>query len=163
VLEDHELTASRVERIEQLRGRIRAKVKATGPSHVYIGRGFTGSTRSLQNEAEVVATLEARGFAFVSPESSSPREICDALANARVIASIEGSAMTHALLASPRGATLVAITPPWRMNAWLKSYADVLGMRYAVAVGDGAGEGCFTQPIDRLERLLDLVEQTAPA
>jgi len=161
LVEDHELSASRVGRLERLRQRVRQSIETNGPTHVFIRRGATAVGRSLVNEPEVIEALQRRGFAILSPETSEPNTIAKALANARVIVSVEGSAMAHAVMAAPAASTLVAIMPPSRTNCIFKSYADVLGMRYGLTVGEPLGEESFSQPIERLLHLLDLVEQSS--
>ena len=159
-LEDHELSDNRIERVRRVRARIRAAVSLDGPSHVFLSRGRTGKGRVLDNEQDVQAALVARGFALLTPETSTPAEIARTLASARVVVSPEGSAKAHAALAMPEGGTLVVLQPPLHFNMVYKTIADALDIGFAFTVGEVAGRESFVQPLDRLERLLDLVERS---
>ncbi|WP_205481318.1 glycosyltransferase family 61 protein [Sphingomonas arenae] len=157
LIEDHELSASRVARVERIRQRIRSEVGPGGPKRVFLSRGRTGVGRVLANEVAIRETLARRGFAILSPEASDPRTIAHTLASAETIVSPEGSAIAHAVMAAPAGCALVVLQPPRQFNMLFKSYADVLGMKFAFAVGDDVDGNSFTQPIERLERLLDML------
>lgn len=160
-LEDHELSPDRIDRSKRVRALIRGGVPADGPSHVFLSRGKTGLGRVLTNEAELQAALVRRGFALLTPETSSPAEIARTLASARVVVSPEGSAKAHAAMAMPEGGAMVVLQPPLHFNMVYKTIADALDIRFAFTVGDVVGPESFTQPVDRLERLLDLVEGSA--
>ena len=160
-LSDHELSDDRVERVGRVRARIRAAVPLDGPSHVFLSRGRTGKGRVLANEEELQAALVRRGFGLLTPETSTPAEIARTLASARVVVSPEGSAKAHAALAMPEGGTLVVLQPPMHFNMVYKTLADALDIRFAFTVGEVVERESFSQPVDRLERLLDLVERSA--
>jgi capsular polysaccharide biosynthesis protein len=157
-LEDHELTDSRIERVQRVRERIRRKAAGGGPSHVYICRGVTGVGREIVNELEVAECLERRGVTILEPEKADPQTIVNTLANARVVISVEGSATGHAVMAAPSDAILVTLFPPTHMNMLFKTHADALGFGFAVGVGETISQERFRMPTERLERLLDLVD-----
>ncbi len=144
-------------RAQALRERIRRHCRRTDPAPVFISRGSTGIGRTLINEREVVDALTRIGFVNLQPEHDDPATIAAVLANAPIIVAVEGSAHNHALVAAPPGACLISIMPPREMNAIAKTQADALGLRWAYTVADDAGEGRFSQPADRLRRLIDVV------
>ncbi|WP_205479161.1 glycosyltransferase family 61 protein [Sphingomonas arenae] len=160
-LHDHELSDDRVARLQRIRARIRAAVPADGPSHVFMSRGSSGAGRTLANEAEVEAMLTGLGFAILKPETSTPWEIARTLSSARVVISPEGSALSHAVMTAPQGTTLVVLQPPFHLNMIYKTFADALDFHFAYAVGDPVSEDAFVQPLDRLRRLLDIVDRLA--
>lgn len=159
-LEDHELNDDRVGRMKRVRDSIRGAVGKDGPSHVFLSRGTTGKGRMLANEGALQDALARRGFSLLTPETSTPAQIARTLASARVVVSPEGSAKAHAAMSMPEGGTLVVLQPPLHFNMVYKTIADAMGQRFAFTVGDAVGGEAFTQPVDRLERLLDVVDRT---
>lgn len=161
MFEDWELNAHRAERLERLRTRLRAKIGRDGPERVFISRGQTGVGRGLKNEADVRQALEERSFVVIEPEKMTVTEIATALASARIAVAVEGSAIGHAIMAMPRGAGILAMQPPLRFNAMWKTFSDALGFQFGCTVGDDVDGSNFTQPIDRLMRTLDLLENVS--
>jgi len=155
LLEDYEVNAGRVERLEHIGTKLRSLHEIAGPSRVYLKRGVTGIGRNLLNEAEIIAALEARGFAIVAPEELEADEIVAAVRSARLVVAVEGSAMSHATVTMPRGGGLLAIEPPMRFNMLPRTYCAALGLMLGYTVGDNDD---FSQPVDRLLRVVDLME-----
>lgn len=158
VLEDHELNAHRLERLERNRALVRGKVAQTGAERVFISRGMTGVGRVLGNEAALCADLSALGFAIIEPERLTASAIAAALANARIVVAVEGSAIAHAVLAAPNDAAIVTIQPPRHFNSLYKTHCDALGMRFGYVIADPTGDETFIQPLDRLLQTIDLVD-----
>lgn len=153
MLEDHELTRSRVERLQRLRSLVPRP--GTGPRKVFISRGVGGRGRGLVNERELTNELE--GWTILNPEQSSPQQVVKTLADADVIAGVEGSSFAHAVFASKPGATWLAIMPPARFNMIFKAWADCLGMKFAFVVAEDVGNGDVVQPLERLNTLLTVL------
>lgn len=147
------------QRFLELRSRLCGAVQTANNRYVYIKRGFkdAGASLVLTNAAEVENYLTTQGFHIVDPDQLSSREIAAAISGARVVVSIEGSHMMHALYAMGDGATLCLIQPPYRFNNVMKEYADCMGLRYGFTVATENAEG-FTAPLDRLKRILDRLD-----
>jgi hypothetical protein len=157
VIDDRGLNASWIMRFNELRRRVRSVAHTEGPTRVFLSRGRSGTSRELLNDHGVMNALVARGFVCVEPEALSARQIVDSLASAKIVVSVEGSALNHAQFALPRGAAILVIQPPKRFTAFHKQISDFSGIRFGYVVGDSEPAG-FTLELDRLLRTLDLVE-----
>lgn len=143
ILEDHERNRHFIARYDRLRQRI-------GPSRphkrVFLSRG-QGVGRKLLNEDELRKALPE--FTFLDPDNSTVSEITETLRSASLVISPEGSACSHALIAMPRGSTLLTIIGAQHFNLPYKAMCDALGIRFALTIADAKGDG-FSQPVDRL-------------
>lgn len=159
MLEDFGQNAFKRQRFLELRSRLCGAVQSSHNRYVYIRRGFrdAGASLVLTNAAEVEDYLTTQGFHIVDPDQLSSSEIASAIAGARVVVSIEGSHMLHALYAMGDGATLCLIQPPYRFNNVMKEYMDCMGLRYGFTVATENAEG-FAAPLDRLKRILDRLD-----
>lgn len=157
VIDDRALNEGRAARMRRLRDTVRATLAGGGPERVFLRRGSSGTSRPLVNEPDVIARLQAEGFAICAPETSSAAEITAMLASARIVAGVEGSAITHTTTCLPAGAALLVIQPPHRFNAMARPFGAALGHRYSFTVADPHPKG-FAQNIDELLATLDLVE-----
>ncbi|ANW00426.1 hypothetical protein LMTR13_09860 [Bradyrhizobium icense] len=157
VIDDLGLNSSWISRFKELRARVRGKTNAGGPSRVFLARGLTGAARELLNAPAIVELLAARGFTVVAPESLSPRAIAQSLASAKIVVSVEGSALNHAQFALPENAGVLVIQPPNQFNAFHKILFDLNGIRFGYVVAEPALSG-FTVNPERLLRTLDLIE-----
>lgn len=158
LLEDYEINAGRVERLAKIGSKLRGLHELPGPSHVYLKRGETGIGRKLLNESAIVAALEARGFTTVAPEQMEPDAIVASLRSAKLVVAVEGSAMSHATITMPPGGGLLAIEPPMRFNMLPRTYCAALGLTLGYTVGDPSEGDDFSQPVDRLLRVVDMME-----
>ena len=143
-------------RVEELRAKLRSAVRPGPGDPVFLRRGSRGTSRALLNEDALCEGLDKLGFRIIAPESLAARDLAEALGGAQITVCVEGSAQDHALIAMPRGATLLTIQPPYRFNSFPKSYADAAGMRFAYTVADPA-HGGFHLDLERLRRTLDLI------
>lgn len=154
------------QRYLQMRARIQDRFSEQEPLHsngVYIMRHTQGARRILENEQEIARRCRQWGLIVLDPSMSSVSEMYAALQGASIVIGVEGSALCHALMCSPIGTTIVAIQPPYRFNNITKDFADCVGMHYGFTVADPAGKGCFKLPVDRLERVLELVNNEMEA
>jgi Glycosyltransferase 61 len=145
-------------RFRELRTRVRRTASNGGPTHVFLSRGRSGAARELLNSATITDALVNRGFTVVEPEALSPFEIVHSLASAKVVISVEGSALNHVQYALPENSAIIAIQPPEQFNAFHKILADFNNLRFGYVVADPASEGSFVLEPERLLRTLDLVE-----
>lgn len=158
LLEDHEINAGRVARMDKIGSKLRSVHDVPGPSRVYLKRGVTGIGRTLLNEAEIIAALERRGFAIVAPEELEPDKIVATMRSAKLVIAVEGSAMSHATIIMQPGSGLLAIEPPMRFNMLPRTYCTALGLTLGYTVGDPGENDDFSQPIDRLLQVVDMME-----
>lgn len=154
ILDERNQNAYRRMRYGILRERARQGRGDAAHAGVMLLRKDTGVARRMLNEDALAQRLAARGFRCLSPMEHPVDEILDACSGARVVVGVEGSHLTHALLALPPDATLVTLQPPQRFNHILKTYCDGIGLRYAFTVGHAQEQG-FRVDEDGLERLLD--------
>jgi hypothetical protein len=156
-IDDRGLNAAWIQRFRELRRRVRNAAAGGGPTRVFLARGRSGESRELLNAPAVSEALMARGFVSIEPEALSPIQIVNSLASAKIVVSVEGSALNHAQFALPSNAAILVIQPPNRFTAFHKQLADFSGIRFGYVVADTALDG-FTLAPDRLLRTLDLIE-----
>jgi hypothetical protein len=148
----------KAERFRTLRDRVRQSVAPENSDHiVYLRRGGTASARSISNEAEVVETLERHGVVIVSAEQLSIPDMLAKLLGARMIISIEGSQISHALYTLKDGGSVLAIQPPDRFFNSHMDWLRALDMHYGIIVGEGLG-GQFRVDVNDLMRSIDLMD-----
>lgn len=151
----------RVARMRELRRRVRGSVNVRGGGKPVFLRRVAGATRTLANQEALADALVRKGFDVLTPETEPVERLCATLAGARLVVSVEGSALCHAVVAMVEGGTILAIQPPERVNWIQKAWCDCAGLRFAQTVADPAG-GAFTVGEDRLFRLIDLIDRENP-
>ncbi len=145
-------------RFRLLRKRVSQSIVAEQSDHiVYLRRGGTASARGITNESEVAAALESRGVMIVSAEQMSIKSMLAKILGARMIISIEGSQISHALYSLREGGSVLAIQPPDRFFNSHMDWLRVLDMHYGIVVGQGLG-GQFHVDINELLHTIDLMD-----
>ena len=144
-------------RFRTVRDAVRSKVTPTGDKRVYLRRGTMGKARNLLNEEAICDRLSAEGFKIIAPESMEPAGIASVLADAELVACVEGSVQQHAFIGMPAGATMLSIQPPNRFNSIAKLLTDAVDTTFAFVVADPVENGFELQP-DRLLRTLELTQ-----
>jgi hypothetical protein len=149
----------RAARYRTLRARLRAGMPSapsvSGPG-VFLRRGRSGERRVLENEPEIEAALERLGFEVVDPAGQSAEAIARSTLGAKIVVSVEGSQLSHAVYSMADEGAFLVLQPPDRFALQYKEFADPLGMRFAFAVGSRSSHG-FTMSIDDLRATLDLL------
>ena len=145
-------------RYEDLRSRLRRQVSGTGRERIYIKRGRTSGNRGrdLMNAPQIEALLAQQGFAIADPDVLGARQIASLCKDARLIVSLEGSHLAHAIFPIAHDGTILVLQPPHRFNNVFKDLTDAVGLRYAFVVGTPT-EGGFDIDPERLQRTLELV------
>ncbi len=148
--------AHKVKRFETLRETLRKHLtpKAEGRI-VYIARGPSAKNRVFLNEPAVIEELSRHGIEILFAESADSEDFIRTLLDARLIISVEGSQLSHALYTLPRNGGLICIQPPDRMFTSHYDWARVMGIDFGVVVGE-QGEGGFTLPAEDILRTIDL-------
>lgn len=157
VYTDFAQNASKRSRYDTLRKRLRTALDTADEKRiglVYLKRGATGESRLVANEPALEAHLEKRGFEIVEPARLSAEETSRRLLDARLIVSVEGSHLSHAIYSMAGDGAFLVLEPPDRFATPYKEFADCMDMRFAFLVGDPA-EGGFSVDLDDLDRLLD--------
>lgn len=159
VFTDYGQNSHRVQRYRDLRARLRENRRpARRGQRVYLRRGGTGAVRRLiANEAEVVAALEKEGFLIVDIEKNSFDEIFDAMFEARLLVSIEGSHSAPAIYTLADGGRFIAIVSPTMFTNVMKDWASPLGMTYGFVVGRDEGER-FRLDVRDLLKTIEMAE-----
>jgi hypothetical protein len=158
LFDDISQNAHKVQRLRTLRVRV-AKAVTSSPTEgdtVYLMRGAGGKPRTLINEAEVVEALTRHGVRIVRAEAFTATELIPQLRDARIIISVEGSQLSHALFTLRDAGGVLAIQPPERFFNSHMDWARPLNMRYGIVVGEARPSG-FYLPIDDLLRTIDLM------
>lgn len=147
----------KAERFHDLRDKIRNRIKSTIKSDViYIARGPSAKARKFHNELEVIKALEAQGIDSIFAESMPSEQFVSRILDARIIISVEGSQLSHALYAlHGRSGGIIAIQPPDRLFTSHLDWARVMGVEFGTVVGIKQGDG-FTVPPEDILRTLDL-------
>jgi hypothetical protein len=132
--------------------------------HLYLGRGSARNNRMVENEAEVLALLEPRGFTRVDPGELSVAEQIRTFAEADVIVAAHGAALANLVFSSP-GSALVELFPSMSFVAdYWKMASGVTGLEYHYLSGIGKPAGTtraefvvadITVDLPRLEAVVD--------
>lgn len=158
VVDDRGYNHDHVRRFRLLRERLRPLARGHGPEYVYISRGTIAEAgRSIQNAAAVEDALCAQGFAVIHPEAMEPEAIRQALAYAKIVVAVEGSALAHAQLSMPEGGTIIAIQPATRFSTAHKSVAEAAGLRFGYLVAETHNNQLVVD-VDRLMKTIDLIQ-----
>jgi len=160
IVDDHGQNAYKRQRYQALRSRLRESVTPASNLYVYIRRGTVGARvdRSLVNAEEIEGFLESQGFLIVDPDHQSASKIAEAISGARLIVSVEGSHMAHALYSVRDNGAFCILQPPYRFTNVFKDYADCLDLRYGFTTGVEAAGG-FVINIEHLKRIVDRMDR----
>jgi Glycosyltransferase 61 len=149
----------KAERFHQLRHTLSQKISSVDQNQiVYLKRGSAGAKRQLLNETEVTEALEKRGIKIVQAEGLAANELASMLLKSRLVISVEGSQISHALYTLRAGGGVLAIQPPMRLFNSHMDWTRVMDMHYGIVVGVDQGNQDFTLPVDDLLRTIDLME-----
>lgn len=144
-------------RYNELRKRMRRNFNGAalprGPG-VYLKRGATGERRIVTNEAELELLLASLGFDIIESEKLAPDEIARRTLGARLVVSVEGSHLSHAIYTIDDNGSFLVIQPPERFAMPYKEFADRLGLRFGFVVGKPESDG-FAVDLDELQFMLD--------
>lgn len=152
---------SKTERYRRLRANLREQIVTPGGTGlVYIRRGLAGQRRVMANEAELEQVLSEQGFTVIDPMQLPAREIARLSLDARLVVSIEGSQISHAIFSMADDARLIILQPPDRFAMQYKEFTDAMGMRCGFVVCT-PGESGFTVDIPELLALIDRMQATA--
>ena len=155
LFEDRGMNPHKSARLRSLGDSVRTLPGRRSGHGVFFRRRGWGARRAPENEAELEEFFAARGFDIVDAAGLSVDEIIARIHGARVLVGVEGSGLTHGMLAMPPGATVVMLMPPWRLNNMMKDYSDGLGLRHAFVIGS-IGRGGYVVDAEEILRTMDL-------
>jgi hypothetical protein len=139
------------------RARIRKKCRPI-KSHdiVYISRGPSARGRVIDNEADLIRTLEARGVKIVVSQGLQTASFFDEILDANLIISAEGSQCAHALYAlRDKAAGLITLQPHDRFYLPHLEWVRLLGFESGAVVSDAQRGNFWIDPSEVL-RTIDL-------
>jgi hypothetical protein len=161
MLDDRGLNEYWASRFRKLRRRMRAGVEKKGESlgpMIFLERGDHGRMRDPANLDELRSGLEAMGFRSFMPTDLPVSAIGNALRDAKIVVSAEGSHLNHLHLFAPDGLILITLQDPHRFYAYHKRLIDLYGSRFGFVVGrpDPALPSRYRVNMDQLGRLVEL-------
>jgi capsular polysaccharide biosynthesis protein len=156
IFDDLGMNAHKSDRLKTMSASVRALPGERSGNGVFVRRRGWGVARAPENEPELEDFFVARGFEVVDPRVMTVDEIAARVCGSRFLVGVEGSGMTHGMLAMAEGTCLVMLFPPWRFNNMMKDYADGLGLRYGFVVGEGRNGNYRVEP-EEILRTFDLV------
>lgn len=138
-------------RIHALRARLRAAHPEdhTGGHIVYLSRGQTGSPRNMSNGESFERAMEAAGIRVVAP-GSDPETLLEALLDARMIITIEGSQAAHGVYMLGKGGSMLILQSPDRFYNPHHEWARLIGMGYGTVVGTPDDVSFHIDPVEVL-------------
>ena len=151
--------------VQWLRERLLHRVDLSGPiQRIYVTRGPSANNRTVLNDDEVTALLEARDFVLVDPGQMTVADQIRTFANADVIVATHGAALANLTFCTP-GATVIELFPAgcllpdyWRLVSGIRG----VNYRYLTAPGRAPRRGRAATivrdievDVPALQRLLD--------
>ncbi|MDU9005548.1 glycosyltransferase family 61 protein [Sedimentitalea todarodis] len=158
IFEDRGMNSHKAARLKTLSARVRALPGTRSGHGVFIRRRGWGTHRAPSNEAELEDYFAARDYEIIDPSQMSVDDMVARIRGAQNLVGVEGSGMTHGMLAMAPDTTVVMLFPPWRFNNMMKDYADGLGMRYGFVVGKGGQDDYEVDP-EEILRTIELAGQ----
>ncbi len=158
IVDDFAQNPSKTLRYHELKKRMRQNFssKNKNEKRVFLKRGKTGVTRELSNENEIASVLEKQGYICV--DVSSPLDVLlEALFDADVVISTEGSHLAHSLYAMKKNGTMIILTPPYLVHTTVADVGVFLGILSGLFVCEiaNAAIGSFYADIDEMLNFID--------
>lgn len=156
IFDDIGQNSNKGQRFRAMRNRIRSSVDVPQHPGVFILRGMAGERRILRNEVAIAKLLrDRRGFRILDPLTADVPTIIKSCAGAQVVVGVEGSALSHGVIAMPEGAALLILQPPDRFVNVYRARTAWSNQHFGFIVGIQDGKD-FRIDADEVERTLDL-------
>ena len=120
---------------------------------VYIKRGPTAARRMVINEDALIDQLRKAGVKILTPEGDT-EQLVRACRNARLIISVEGSQLAHAVYTLADHGALLALQPPDRFYNPHLDWCRTLDRHYGTVIGHVEEAGFRIDPAEVL-RMID--------
>jgi hypothetical protein len=157
VFQDYAQNSLKRRRYRMLRDRVHALFPRRGRDEfVYLRRGTMGVRRVVTNEAEIIDTLAKHEFKVVDVASNSLESILSALADAKIVVSVEGSQLCHSTYASPDNSGIITLQPPDRFETVHRDWAVAVDRGFGFVIGT-MDEGGYNFSPDEILRTTDLM------
>ena len=157
IFQDFSQSSFKRERYRKLRERIKKRFPvSTRRSNIFLRRGQTGSSRSIQNEEAIVGALVKRGFMVVDIASDRLEHIVEPLLSAKLVVSMEGSHVAHCTLTVPEDSALLILEPPDKFSGVHRSQAGCLGVKFGFVVGE-FGDAGYRFSVNEILQTIDLL------
>jgi hypothetical protein len=138
VFQDHAQNSLKRQRYELLRAKVARRFAARrSGSMVYLRRGRSGTSRAIENEAEIETELARHGF-IILDVSNKLEELVPSLMAADLVVSIEGSHLAHFLYSISLDGGILVLQPPERFNMLFRGPVNCLGMKFGFVIGTKA-------------------------
>jgi capsular polysaccharide biosynthesis protein len=108
-----------------------ASPTAPQPEKIYITR--LGSSRSAQDEEQMISILESQGWTIIRTQDYSFREQIALFSNARAVCSIHGAGLTNLVWCQP-GCRVLELCPSNFLNGCYEGMSACLGLDYRYLV-----------------------------
>jgi hypothetical protein len=159
---DHGQNPHKAERFHSLRRSLRTQATARGNTAggaemVYLKRGPQSTSRTLTNEADVIALLENMGC-YIHEAESGVASLESAALDARIMIGVEGSQLSHALYTMRDQGGLLVLQPHNRFFTSHLDWCREMDMEFAFMVGE-AEQGGFSMDLGVLQRTLELLDR----
>lgn len=124
--------------VDWLRQRLVPKDPPAEAVRLLLTRGTTPKTRIYEQEDELLALLEPRGFQRVDPGTLSVQGQIDLFSKAEMIIAPHGAGLTNVTF-SPRGVKVIEMFPSTYVHKGLYAICQAVGAEYRYLVADGRG------------------------
>lgn len=158
VFEDFGQNEHRRRRLQNLREAVSRRVKPRNKGgFIYLRRGDTGATpRLVENEVALVGQLSEAGFSIIDVAENTTQEIVEAIQGAKLVVSVEGSQLAHAMPGISETGAILAIMPPTLATTVHADWAKLLGVQFGFVVGKQSGNAAFEVDIDSVMKTVEL-------
>jgi hypothetical protein len=126
-----------------------------GADRVFLNRGRSGTSRSLQNEKELLDRFQVEGYSIIDITTASVAELLATLNGASLVVSVEGSHLAHALYAMADYGTMVILNPPQRAYTTVADIAPFCKLHAGMFVCSSNEDGSFSADLDELLAFID--------
>jgi capsular polysaccharide biosynthesis protein len=154
IVEEFAQNPSKARRYWRIRSQL-ARTTKTAVDRVFLNRGSTGTSRTLTNEAQLVARFRAEGFTIVDMATSSLSEILQDLIGASLVVGVEGSHLAHALYTIKDFGQLVILAPAHRAYTTVADIAPFCRIHASMYICTPENDGSFSANIDELLAFID--------
>jgi hypothetical protein len=168
IYQDFAQNGLKLERYRLLTNKIQAKFffPQKRSELVYLRRGLTGNTRTIQDEATLINTLLKIGFVVVDIATDDLKLVLETLAQAKLVVSIEGSHVCHCCYTFAENCGLLTLQPSNRFTAIQRHWAECIGVHFGFVVGIPGQVGhvfSIDEILSTIEMMLKQIDLQRPA
>jgi hypothetical protein len=137
IYQDFAQNSLKVQRYQLLSEKIRAwfPEPVTRDRLVFLRRGYTGVTRPIVEEEQLVEALAKNEFIILDVANDDLDQILRILLRAKLVVSMEGSHITHCCFTLADDCGLLVLQPSDRFTAFHRHWAARVGLHFGFVVG----------------------------